>query len=82
MTNRKTSETYDTTCHVVDGDTVIVHGDRFVRAKWLRNVGGEVVEYAPVRTCAVVDGKCANCGDKIDLTVAAYCRCCGAKVVG
>lgn len=75
MTSRKTSEIYDTTCHVVDSDTVIVQGSKFVRERTCRNVAEH-----PERWFT-----CSECGCDCDpLCIPdgiVHCPKCGAKAV-
>lgn len=72
MTSRKTSEIYDTACHVLDPETVVVQGARFVRERTCSL--GEPHGYEQMNLM-----ECSACG--MGTAVAYYCSWCGSKVV-
>lgn len=80
MGSRNTSEYYNTTCHVLDPDTVIVQGSRFVRERTCVPefeyrgdliltrypcCGYELKEYRYSPYPEVAINNCPNCGAKV-----------------
>lgn len=91
MTSRKTSEIYDTACHVLDHDTVVVQGARFVRERTCENVVSVRGSYCHHFTCSecgayVYDSEMYFVGiahgeDGEAELPWSYCPNCGARVV-